>query len=92
MLQLLITSFRHLEFKRNFLRIKRMVLIGGPDDGLICPWQSRFGNPFVWCDFFIQSCIDQMHIDIILTIQVWLSFCMMWGFFLHFLHKSIIPQ
>ncbi|XP_052673629.1 lysosomal thioesterase PPT2-A-like isoform X1 [Crassostrea angulata] len=28
------------EFKRNFLRIKRMVLIGGPDDGLICPWQS----------------------------------------------------
>ncbi|XP_065932104.1 lysosomal thioesterase PPT2-A isoform X2 [Magallana gigas] len=28
------------EFKHNFLRIKRMVLIGGPNDGLIRPWQS----------------------------------------------------
>lgn len=28
------------EFKHNFLRVKRMVLVGGPDDGLINPWQS----------------------------------------------------
>ena len=26
--------------KKNFLRIKQLVLIGGPDDGVIMPWQS----------------------------------------------------
>ncbi|XP_078073412.1 lysosomal thioesterase PPT2-A-like isoform X1 [Mustelus asterias] len=32
------------EWKKNFLRIKRLVLIGGPDDGVITPWQSsHFG-------------------------------------------------
>ena len=29
------------EYKANFLRLKQMVLIGGPDDGVITPWQSR---------------------------------------------------
>jgi len=29
------------KFKENFLRIKNLVLIGGPDDGVITPWQSR---------------------------------------------------
>lgn len=28
-------------WKRNLLRIERLVLIGGPDDGVITPWQSR---------------------------------------------------
>uniref|UniRef100_A0AAV2MFI9 palmitoyl-CoA hydrolase n=1 Tax=Knipowitschia caucasica TaxID=637954 RepID=A0AAV2MFI9_KNICA len=28
------------EWKKNFLQIKKMVLIGGPDDGVITPWQS----------------------------------------------------
>lgn len=32
------------EWKKNFLRIKKLVLIGGPDDGVITPWQSsHFG-------------------------------------------------
>ncbi|KAB5565322.1 hypothetical protein PHYPO_G00239980 [Pangasianodon hypophthalmus] len=31
-------------WKQNFLRIKKLVLIGGPDDGVIMPWQSsQFG-------------------------------------------------
>ena len=30
------------EWKNNFLRLKQMVLIGGPDDGVITPWQSRW--------------------------------------------------
>ncbi|TRY65733.1 hypothetical protein DNTS_005574 [Danionella cerebrum] len=31
-------------WKQNFLRIKKLVLIGGPDDGVITPWQSsQFG-------------------------------------------------
>lgn len=29
-------------WRGNFLRIKKLVLIGGPDDGVITPWQSRF--------------------------------------------------
>ncbi|XP_077645033.1 lysosomal thioesterase PPT2 [Lonchura striata] len=28
------------DWKRNLLRIQRLVLIGGPDDGVITPWQS----------------------------------------------------
>uniref|UniRef100_A0A8C5N0Z4 palmitoyl-CoA hydrolase n=1 Tax=Leptobrachium leishanense TaxID=445787 RepID=A0A8C5N0Z4_9ANUR len=32
------------EWKKNFLRLRRLVLIGGPDDGVITPWQSsHFG-------------------------------------------------
>ncbi|XP_054477943.1 lysosomal thioesterase PPT2-like [Anoplopoma fimbria] len=32
-------------WRENFLRIKKLVLIGGPDDGVITPWQSsRFGS------------------------------------------------
>ncbi|XP_039973601.1 lysosomal thioesterase PPT2-A-like [Xiphias gladius] len=31
-------------WRENFLRIKKLVLIGGPDDGVIAPWQSsHFG-------------------------------------------------
>ncbi|KAM6910489.1 lysosomal thioesterase PPT2-A-like [Xenentodon cancila] len=30
------------EWKKNFLSIKKMVLIGGPNDGVITPWQSSF--------------------------------------------------
>lgn len=29
------------DFKKNMLRLKRLVLIGGPDDQVITPWQSR---------------------------------------------------
>ncbi|XP_063041672.1 lysosomal thioesterase PPT2 [Engraulis encrasicolus] len=32
------------EWRNNFLRIKKLVLIGGPDDGVITPWESsQFG-------------------------------------------------
>lgn len=32
------------QYKANFLRLKNVVLIGGPDDGVITPWQSsQFG-------------------------------------------------
>ncbi|XP_073941384.1 palmitoyl-protein thioesterase 2 isoform X2 [Choristoneura fumiferana] len=32
------------DFKSNLLRLKRLVLIGGPDDNVITPWQSsQFG-------------------------------------------------
>ena len=28
-------------YKKNFLALEQLVLIGGPDDGVITPWQSR---------------------------------------------------
>ncbi|XP_059165642.1 lysosomal thioesterase PPT2-A-like [Physella acuta] len=32
------------EFRSNFLRLKNLVLVGGPDDGVITPWESsQFG-------------------------------------------------
>eukprot|EP00064_Thunnus_orientalis_P008449 superscaffoldBa00001002_g8472 len=32
------------KWKKNFLKIQKLVLIGGPDDGVITPWQSsQFG-------------------------------------------------
>ncbi|KAG7216553.1 hypothetical protein INR49_002040 [Caranx melampygus] len=32
------------EWRKNFLQVKKIVLIGGPDDGVITPWQSsHFG-------------------------------------------------
>uniref|UniRef100_A0A0B6YR02 palmitoyl-CoA hydrolase n=1 Tax=Arion vulgaris TaxID=1028688 RepID=A0A0B6YR02_9EUPU len=35
---------RSYEFRNNFLRLKNLVLVGGPDDGVITPWQSsQFG-------------------------------------------------
>ena len=34
--------FSTTEHKKNFLKIKQMVLIGGPQDGVITPWQSRY--------------------------------------------------
>lgn len=31
-------------FRQNFLRLKNLVLVGGPDDGVITPWESsQFG-------------------------------------------------
>ncbi|XP_022245510.1 lysosomal thioesterase PPT2-like isoform X3 [Limulus polyphemus] len=39
-----ISHQRNNDFKRNFLRLKNLILIGGPDDGVVDPWQSRFIN------------------------------------------------
>ncbi|XP_022820486.1 lysosomal thioesterase PPT2 homolog isoform X1 [Spodoptera litura] len=37
-------SAKSADFKKNLLRLKRLVLIGGPDDNVITPWQSsQFG-------------------------------------------------
>ncbi|XP_050685480.1 lysosomal thioesterase PPT2 homolog isoform X2 [Leptidea sinapis] len=39
-----IKSAKSDDFKANLLRLKRLVLIGGPDDNVITPWQSsQFG-------------------------------------------------
>uniref|UniRef100_A0A2A4JXH6 palmitoyl-CoA hydrolase n=1 Tax=Heliothis virescens TaxID=7102 RepID=A0A2A4JXH6_HELVI len=39
-----IKSAKSADFKNNLLRLKRLVLIGGPDDNVITPWQSsQFG-------------------------------------------------
>lgn len=33
-------------YKNGITRLRRMVLIGGPDDGVITPWQSRYNDVF----------------------------------------------
>ncbi|XP_072936818.1 lysosomal thioesterase PPT2 homolog [Epargyreus clarus] len=39
-----LSSAKSDDFKSNLLRLKRLVLIGGPDDNVITPWQSsQFG-------------------------------------------------
>uniref|UniRef100_A0A3B3DT26 palmitoyl-CoA hydrolase n=1 Tax=Oryzias melastigma TaxID=30732 RepID=A0A3B3DT26_ORYME len=40
------------KWKKNFLRIKKLVLIGGPGDDVITPWQSRY--PFQQASFLSQ--------------------------------------
>ena len=37
-----------LEYKTNFLKLQQLVLIGGPDDGVITPWQSRWVKCYVY--------------------------------------------
>lgn len=37
-----ITSLNSTYFKEALIRLDKMVLIGGPNDGVITPWQSRF--------------------------------------------------
>ncbi|CAK1603501.1 unnamed protein product [Parnassius mnemosyne] len=37
-----IMSDKSADFKANILKLKRLVLIGGPDDQVITPWQSRY--------------------------------------------------
>ncbi|GFO49558.1 lysosomal thioesterase ppt2-like protein [Plakobranchus ocellatus] len=34
------------EYRQNFLRLKNLVLVGGPDDGVITPWQSSHFGAF----------------------------------------------
>lgn len=35
-----------LDYKSNFVKLENLVLIGGPDDGVITPWQSRYVHFF----------------------------------------------
>lgn len=36
-----IKSDNSTRFRENLLKLEQMILIGGPDDGVITPWQSR---------------------------------------------------
>lgn len=36
-----LSSNRSPDFKEGIVKLKKMVLIGGPDDNVITPWQSR---------------------------------------------------
>lgn len=37
-------------YRTNFLRLNKLVLIGGPDDGVITPWQSRYDMTLILID------------------------------------------
>jgi palmitoyl-protein thioesterase len=36
-----LNSGKQPDYKSNFMSVEELVLIGGPDDGVITPWQSR---------------------------------------------------
>lgn len=36
-----ILTYNSTRFRENLLKVDQMILIGGPDDGVITPWQSR---------------------------------------------------
>jgi len=39
-----IDVYNNSDYKTGLIKLKRMILIGGPDDGVITPWQSsHFG-------------------------------------------------
>ena len=44
-------------YKENFIRLGKLVLIGGPDDGVITPWQSRYEEHKIL--FFIMFLSEQ---------------------------------
>ena len=35
-------GFSNTDYRTNFIQIERLVMIGGPHDGVITPWQSRW--------------------------------------------------
>lgn len=47
-----ILSSRSADFKYGLVKLNKLVLIGGPDDNVITPWQSRF-----YCKLFVCSLI-----------------------------------
>ena len=51
----------HTEYKSNFERIGKLVLIGGPDDGIVEPWQSTW----VVLLFFVCSCGFAMLLNVV---------------------------
>ena len=38
----ILSSVHSTEYKSGFSKLKKLILIGGPDDGVITPWQSRW--------------------------------------------------
>lgn len=46
-----VQDFYRESFKDGIVKLDKMVLIGGPDDGIIEPWQSRY---FIFFNFFIH--------------------------------------
>lgn len=40
----IIPTARNSTYRTNFLRLRKLILIGGPDDGVITPWQSRYSR------------------------------------------------
>lgn len=43
-----IKSCNSSRFRENLLKVEQVILIGGPDDGVITPWQSRYGHFFLF--------------------------------------------
>lgn len=44
-----VLSSKSADFKYGLVKLNKMVLIGGPDDNVITPWQSRFSCTYLIC-------------------------------------------
>lgn len=53
-----IKSYNSTRFRENLLKVEQMILIGGPDDGVITPWQSRYTSEFFNINFQTKTHID----------------------------------
>ena len=51
------------ELKSNFLRLEKLVLLGGPADGVIKPWQSR-------CVVFVCVCVYVYCVSVYMCVYV----------------------
>lgn len=51
------------DFKTNFIKLEALVMIGGPDDGVITPWQSRSANNYYkFCAIIIVMAMTVLFI------------------------------
>uniref|UniRef100_A0A8C6SD82 palmitoyl-CoA hydrolase n=1 Tax=Neogobius melanostomus TaxID=47308 RepID=A0A8C6SD82_9GOBI len=50
-------------WRENFLRIKKLVLIGGPDDGVITPWQSSLFGFFSSNETVVEMRNQQFYMN-----------------------------
>lgn len=62
-----ISTARNSTFKKNFVRLSKLIMIGGPDDGVITPWQSRYGSRFI--NFDTNDVLQRLIVCILITFK-----------------------
>lgn len=66
-------------FRENLLKVNEMILVGGPDDSVIEPWESRCGNDW-----------DSNHWNLYLIVNI-----LLWVFHSHFAYfdenEKVVP-
>lgn len=61
----------HQQFTINFANIQQIVLIGGPQDGVITPWQSAHFESYAWNDTNTLIPMQQQPVYKYLALSKW---------------------